>query len=382
MSFLFGGGSSETSVEMPEWLQEIMEPLLGGTGEKFQQWQDNLWDQMMGGGGDTSGGPPDTTDGGNVRGGDQGRVTPDTPWDQMDPRHGWDDWDTQGWTPSDEGILGDNSRNIVGPSPWEQMAAHLSTTLTEGQPAYGKASNLWDQLSGLNKYERETNRLAGIYADPRNKPQESKMAKDWLNRARLASAKGVDFEGYESDPLFQQQMEAWEANVDPTITNAANAMGLGRFGVKAAAKGLSKTTAVRDAMKEYLTQGNINKDRNIGTLMGGASQLGDLGRDVDARRARNLQTRTGLGSDLRTGRTTAAQGFQGLGDRAQQSKLDAISNLMNAGGTMRGIRQEQADAPWEDFMRRGAAFEGSLSGPMGMIPGMYGSSSTSQKKNK
>jgi hypothetical protein len=262
------------------------------------------------------------------------------------------------------------------------MAAHLSTTVAGGQPSYGKASNLWDQLSGLNQYERETNRLAGVYADPRAKPRESKMAVDWLGRARSHAAKPVDFAGYESDPLFQQQMEAWESNVDPTITNAANAMGLGRFGVKAAAKGLSKTTAVRDAMKEYLTQGNINKDRRVGTLMGGAGQLGQLGRDADARRSQNLQTRMGLGSDLRAGRTSAAQGYTGLGDRAQQAKLDAISNLTNIGGTMRGIRQEQNDAPWEDFMRRAMAFEGSLSGPMGMIPGLFGSSSTSQKKNK
>lgn len=383
MGFLFGGGggSSSTSVEMPPWLERVLQPMLEGTGDKFGDWQQQLWDQMMGGGG-SSGGAPATTSGGNVRGGDQGRRTPDTPWNQMDPTQAWSDWNTGGWSPSSEGILGDNSRNIVGPSPWEQMAAQLSTTLTEGSPAYGKARNLFDSLTKMNSLENRGNYLAENFADPRSAAYQTKKGQGWVDENRRFAKAPVDFSGYESDPLFNQQMSAWDANVDPILTNMANSMGLGRFGVKAAAKGQSKTNAVRDALQGYIGQKNVNKDRALGGMERSTAEMLNLGRDSDARRLANIQTKLGLGSSIRSGVGDAAGGYMGLGDRAQQKKLDAISNLNATGANMRDIRQEQTDAPWEDFMRRAAAFEGSLSGPMGMMPGLFGSSSTSQKKNK
>jgi len=374
---------------MPDWLQETLQPWIEGTSGKNQTWQDALWNMMMPGGGSTSAATsgsgsqnPETYQGGGVRGGDQGRVSPDMPWYNMDPYGLWNQWDTPSFTPSDQGILGDNAQTIVGPSPWEQYAGMLSTKLTEGERGYGKAGNLLDSLTKMNGLEKRANYLAEVYADPKNKPYESKKAIDWLSEARGRATNPVDFSGYEGDPLFQQQMAAWDQNIDPTITNSAISMGLGRSGAAAAAKGLSKTNAVRDALQEYIGQKNINKDRAVSTLLGGASQFGQLGRDADARRTQNLQTKLGLGGALRGSTENAAQGWMGLGDRSHQSKLDAISNLMDVGGTMRGIRQEQSDSAYNDWLRKVAAFEGALGGPAGMTPGMLGAQTTQQKKNK
>jgi hypothetical protein len=331
MGFLFGGPSSETSVEIPAWLEDAWKPLMEGTASKYGDWQQQLWDLAMGG---------------------------------------------------DSPILGDLSRGVVGPSYQERRAADLTGKLTQGDPNQGKASNIANMLSQLNDYERTTNRLASVYADPRNSPYEHKRATDMYNLMARAAQNPVDFSGYQSDPLFQQQMEAWDANVDPIITNSANAMGLGRFGVKAAAKGLSKTNAVRDALQGFINQGNINRDREIGGLGAAAGGMAGQAGAVRGARTQNLNTRMGLGSQLRGGRESAMNTYLGIGDRNYQKKLDAINQYRGIGETFRGINQERSDAGWEDVMRRAAMFENALTGPMGQIPGMFGSSSSQQKKNK
>lgn len=332
---LFGGGSSSTEVTIPDWLQESLEPLLSGSAEKYGDWQQQLYDLAMG----------ENADG----------------------------------TPR---IFGDMSRGVAGEDWRETRAGELAGGLTEGSPLYGQANNLLNQLTGLNQYELNANRLAQVYADPRNSPYEHKQATKFLNQMATEAKSPVDFSGYESDPLFQQQMEAWETNVDPTITNAANSMGLGRFGVKAGAKGLSKTNAVRDALKGYITQGNVNKQTAIGGLQGAAAGMAGQSDAIRQARNQNLAYKQGLGRDLRAGRQAAATGKIGIADRSHQKKLDAINALSGLGATRRGINQDRLDSDWEEKMRLAAAFETAMGNPLGMIPGMTGATSTQQKKNK
>jgi hypothetical protein len=336
MGWLFGGGSSTTEVDIPDWLQESLEPLISGSTERYGDWQDALWDLGM-------------------------HVDPETGL----PR-----------------VLGDMSRGVADLDFWENRAGELAGGLSDGSPQYGHAANLWDQLSRLNEFEKETNYLSGIYADPRNSPYEHKRATTFLNQMADESRAPVTFEGYQDDPLFQQQMEAWEVNDAPVIDNAANAAGLGRFGVAPAAKGLSKTNATRDALQGYIRQGNINKDRAVSGLQGAAAGMAGQSDAIRRARSENLATKMGLGANLRSGRETAAAGYTGIGDRMHGRKMDAVNALFEAGGRRRGVNQERLDSNWEDLMRRAAAFETALGNPLGMIPGMTGATSTQQKKNK
>lgn len=335
-SLLGKGGSSSTEVTIPDWLQDSLQPLLEGSADKYGDWQDALYDLAM----------------------------------YEDPETGL------------PRILSDQSRGTAGMDYWENRAGELAGTLTGGSPQYGKANSIYDNLQNMNGLENRANYLAQVYADPRNSPYEHKRSKQMLNELAGTASGPVDFSGYESDPLFAQQMQAWEANVDPKITNAATSMGLGRSGAAAAAKGLSKTNAVRDAMQDYIGQKNINRQAKMSGLSTGASGMRGLSQDIRGARSQNLQTKLGLGGALRGSRHAAAEGYTGIGDRMHNRKLDAINALSEMGQRRRGVNQDRLDADWEERMRKIAAFESALGGPMGMIPGMTGAITSQQKKNK
>jgi hypothetical protein len=120
--------------------------------------------------------------------------------------------------PGSRGCLGDMSRGVADldflGEPRRRACRRSGGRLSRST---AHAANLWDQLSRLNEFEKETNYLSGIYADPRNSPYEHKRATTLLNEMADESRAPVTFEGYQDDPLFQQQMEAWGVNVAPVI---------------------------------------------------------------------------------------------------------------------------------------------------------------------
>ncbi|MHC4121580.1 MAG: hypothetical protein ACYSWO_29255, partial [Planctomycetota bacterium] len=77
----------------------------------------------------------------------------------------------------------------------------------------------------------------------------------------------------------------------------------------------------------------------------------------------------------------AGQGTQfglGLANQELARQGQSFDALSQSGDKQRSIKQERMDAPYNDFMRRAAMGESSITGPMGgIVPSSIGSQVTS-----
>jgi hypothetical protein len=379
---LFGGGDDDptTSVDIPEWLRQYIEPLLRNTTDLYGDWQSGGAGAMMPGWE-----PPPDPDAKQEgpREADPGRYNDAMQWYNMDPDRGWSQWTEEGtgaggFEAPEEGFWGDASQYVYGPSPWEEMAASKATEVGNASGWYDLGIGQLDRLDDPNWQEQEMGRLSSDWGTAMGEEQKAiELGSQMWNQA----AGGVPVEGIESDPRYQAQMKAYEEAVAPMLANMGAQAGLSRSGAMGAAQARGMIESLVPTVNDVLGARERDLERRMGVQREQAGRYMDIGGRKRGAKSERLGVLGDVGSRLRGGVEKMGQARLALGDREQQRKLDAISNLMAVGGNMRDIRQSQSDADYNEWLRKAAAFESSFS-PLGIIPSTFGSRQSGDKKDK
>ena len=162
------------------------------------------------------------------------------------------------------------------------------------------------------------------------------------NYGRMATGQGMA-----QDAGVNAAFDTFQNFGAPMIQDEYSSMGLGRSDDKGEALGMGLASMMQPATQDYLSRQTGMIDRDVG--------IAD--RSIDA-----------------------GMGLAGQELTRQGTAFDAYSQI---GDTQRGIAQEKADAPWEDFMRRSALGETTLMGPFGgIVPSAIGSKVTSSGGGK
>lgn len=271
----------------------------------------------------------------------------------------------------------EHARPVVGASPEELEAARRAGTLDQLPEGYGQGQNLLLQMLGLDPNE-ELGR--GMLLDTYKKIGSSSLP-EWAQALRAAGERDIDVGNIAQSNAYRQIEDAFNQGVGQMVDNAASAAGILRSPAAGAARGAAFAPSMMNLINTAVGAETGNRAAEMAGIEGGASLIAD---DLN-RMLQGTQLASGglmnLGGIAKNRIGQVAEGYFGTGAAEQAARQNSIASLANLGGTFRGYEQEAAQSPWEDWMRRAAAFEASLGGPMGMIPSMFGSTSTSKKKS-
>jgi hypothetical protein len=280
------------------------------------------------------------------------------------------------------GIFDFNPQTIAGLSPLEQYGLHLSGNMPNvGASQYGMAQS---GLQGLMRGQLpwQTNAMTGgaLGLAGGQTPQTAQEAMALYRQMPGVAGTQVTGANIDSDPAFQAAQSAIMGSVLPSIQNAAVASGLGRSQPALNAQATAASQYMLPVIQDALGREERGIDRRLGGmgtaaggLMGGAGmqqqgQLAGLGMLGQAGQMQNQNMLAGT------------QGMMNLGDTQQRNMLNAIQTMMGAGQLPRQLEQQQNDAMWQEWMRIMGTGENAISGPLGMVPNVFGSSSISRKK--
>jgi len=207
-------------------------------------------------------------------------------------------------------------------------------------------------ISGIGIHEENARNVVGGSIDQRRagqmageiaKPSQGEAA-SWGSMGNLFGQQGkmAGGQGMSKDPGIQAARNQFNVFNKPMIDDSFSAMGLGRSADKMEAQSLGLAQMMQPATQDFLRREGEMINRDVGIA------------------GQGIQGGLGLANQELTRQGTAFDAYSQTGDK------------------QRAIAQEQADAPYNDFMRRAALGEQSLTGPFGgMVPSTIGSSVTS-----
>jgi hypothetical protein len=207
-------------------------------------------------------------------------------------------------------------------------------------------------LTGIGIHEQNPREIADASIDQKRagqmalqmaKPSQGESAA-WGGLGNLFGQQGrmATGAGMAQDAGVNAAYDTFETFSKPMIEDSYSAMGLGRSADKGEALSLGLADMLQPATQDYLARetGMIDRDTNI-----------------------------------------AGQGTQfglGLANQELARQGQSFDALSQSGDKQRSIKQERMDAPYNDFMRRAAMGESSITGPMGgIVPSSIGSQVTS-----
>lgn len=245
------------------------------------------------------------------------------------------------WDPSEEGILGDNSRGVVGSNPLLDEAVR--------------------QIWGLQDEPPELAAARGLVGRQQIAPEELGAARGLLDEMRGVSQRQADGAGLQEDPAYLASMQAFEQAMRPMIENQAALSGLGRSTALTNATASQQAQTLLPMVQDYIGRQERSIDRELGTM------------------GQQVQGLFGLG-DRSYGRTTDTIGnLMQLGDRSYGRQLDQIGQLGAMGDYGRQIAQDRSDAQYDDWLRRAGMFEQALGGPTGLFGSSIGGQTQADK---
>jgi hypothetical protein len=229
-----------------------------------------------------------------------------------------------------------------------------------------------------NEFLTQATGRATDLADQRS--PEFTQALEALESMGDVSRRQVTGEGIEKDPAFLAAQRAYSNTIGRSTQNAAALAGLGRSTALTNAQAAGRSRYLMPTIQDALGREERGITRELGAL--GTQAQGLFGasgqRGADARTAISALQSAG---QQRTGeQLSAAGGFQNLaaGERSQAAQNIGIQQGL--GTQARGIEQEQLDAPYNEQMRLYSEALNSMYGPLGMVGGLIGGTSTSSKK--
>lgn len=283
------------------------------------------------------------------------------------------------WSPSEQGILGDNSRGIAGSNQLLDDAVAAIYGLTNAPEEYASARGIFGRMGqGPEEWSSARELIDGMGTAP----EEYRSAREIVNAMRGQSARQADGSGLQEDPAYLAAMSAFDSAMRPIIENQASLSGLGRSTAMTNATASQQAQTLLPMVQDYIGRQERSIDRELDTMGRQVTDLMGLGDRAVDRRGRSIESLLGLGDRRMSGWGTQAEGLMGLGDRSYQRRGDQIAGLTGMGDYGRGIAQDQLDSRYNDWLRRAGLFESSMSGPAGLFGSTIGGNTHSDKNGK
>lgn len=227
-------------------------------------------------------------------------------------------------------------RKVVKQTDMEKRAASMAKQLrTQGRPELRQAQN-WLKQAMMESADTEAGRKA-------------------LLEGKDIAAEKVTGESLGKDKAIQAAQDRFASAMLPMIQNQAALAGLGRSNTMTNA--ISAQQA--QTMLPLIQEGLAREERGIGRRLSEAGQ-----------RASGLLQ---LGEATKQGLLQGSGQMQGIAGERFQRAMTQMGALQQAGEAKRGVRQEALDARFNERMRRLGQYEQALSGPLGMVSGVFGS---------
>ena len=270
----------------------------------------------------------------------------------------------------------EHARPVVGASDEELEAARRAGTLDQLPEGYQQGMGLLQTMLGLDPNEELARSLL---LENYDRTTDSELP-EWARAYREAGAQDIDITDITQGDTYDQLYATFQDALAPAVDSSLAGLGLGRSSARGAAMGQAFAPYVSNLIGQAIGVETGNRAAEMQGIEGGASILAD-----DLNRAlQSTQLTSGglmdLGSTAKNRIGQVAEGYFGTGAAEQAARQNSIAALSSLGGTFRGYDQEAAQSPWEDWMRRAAAFESSIGGPLGMVPSMFGATTTANKK--
>lgn len=255
-----------------------------------------------------------------------------------------------------------NARNVLGPSQPEMRALDIYKTL--GQRGMADIQAGRQMISAGTQQNPWQQKAFNLFSG--GPGSNLKKANVLLNNAGQIAKEQVTGKNLGSDPAIAEAKNQFSLAMTPMIQNQAALAGLGRSTAMTNALASQQAQTLLPLIQGGLQREERGIDRRYADATGRANQL--FGMDMSRGQAlgqggaqRSSQLMQGGGMRLNLADTMFNRGQTQAGGLAQQ------------GAALRGVRQEGQDAKFNDLMRRFAAYEGSIGGPMSMLGGMMGS---------
>lgn len=301
--------SPETSVEIPEWLQSAVQPLLQQTSNRYRRFQRR---------------------GENAVG--------DTFWDDI-------------------------AREVQGTSAQEDTALRIAQNLSNvGRTDLTASRRLAQQGAMSNPLLQLEQMLLKGTGDQSNLSQVNHL----LRRAGVIAEEQPTGSTLGTDRALQTGRAMFEEAMLPMIQNQAALAGVGRGTGVMNASAAGQAQYLLPMIQDAIGREERGIDRRYADATGRANTL--FGMDMS-----RASQAGGAGRAFQQNKLNAANFRLGLGNTLKSNEMDRLNIFNQLGQERRGIRQERSDAEFNERMRRLGAYEQALAGPLGMVPGVYGS---------
>ena len=271
------------------------------------------------------------------------------------------------------------AKPVAGANQFLTQAGSLAAGLgAAGQQNANRAVDLFGSAGAGNQFTTDATRRATALAD--NRSPEFTQGMDALNAMRGVAQRQVTGEGLENSASFKAARKAYSNSIAKRTNNAAALSGLGRSSTLHNAQAAGESQYLLPTIENAFAREERGIGRELGAL--GTQAQGYFG----ASGQRGADARTAISSLQSAGQQRGNEQMAAGGAFANLSAADRAAAVQNIGvnqglGTQaRGIEQEQLDAPYNEQMRLYSEALNSMYGPLGMVGGLIGGSSTSSKK--
>jgi len=246
-------------------------------------------------------------------------------------------WGGGGGTTQTSAEIPDELKPLVSGSSGRMLDLQEQMWGDGGEGGIGIADENIRDVVGLTKPQQYGTNIERI-RDLGTRTHGEERARRQYNLASNMGGQRVTGESIAGDPAMQAAFDAFSTFEKPMIEDAATQSGYGR----SLQKGDKMSMGLQQMMLPQIQAAQGREER-------------------------------GLDRDLQS-YMSSGQGFQSLGGMETARERGALDYSLGAGDVARGVRQEQADAPYEDFIRRASLGESALMGPFGsMVPSTIGS---------
>jgi len=276
-----------------------------------------------------------------------------------------------GLTPQQEALIGQTiGFSQAPPGSWlDQQAFNMANQAGSSNPFQGQAMGFAGQAASGNQYQGQSSSMATGAGNLMGPEQEAMAGLGLFSQGQLGQA-----------PATIAAQQAFQQFEVPTIEQNLALAGLGRSG----AVGTAIAEGEARALVPFLTAEMMNRlqaaqtQAGIGSAQGnrqvqGAGVLSQLAQNATQGQLGAAQVAATLGGQAIQGQLGGAQLIQGLATTLANRARSDTQAALEAAGIPRQVAAQQAEAEFNDFMRRQQLSASATLGPLDQtLPLMMG----------